>query len=101
MIAIEIRVNGKLVATCGADDVRNISAMVSARRNKDNATGDFAYVLECMGVRPKSSSTEEVLKWVGTRIALGDDVSIRVVEVSQAQEPIDRQDIPARNVLDS
>ena len=96
MIAIEIRVNGKLVATCGADDARNISAMVSARADKTLDAGSFVYTLECMGVRPKSATTDEVLKWVGTRIALGDDISLKVVEAADVQEPIDRQDISNR-----
>ena len=96
MIAIEIRVNGKLVATCGAGDVQNISALVSARADRKLGAGSFVYTLECMGVRPKSTTTDEVLKWVGTRIALGDDVSLKVVDAADVQEPIDRQEISNR-----
>jgi len=94
MVAIEIRVNGKLKATCGADDLRQLLAMVAARRPR-SGRDDYSYVIECMGVRPKNSSTEEVLKWVNTRIALGDEVSFRFVEAANADAPIDSQDIPA------
>jgi hypothetical protein len=95
MIAIEIRVNGKLEATCGDDGLRQLVAMVAARRR--TADAEFKYVVECMGVRPKNSSTEEVLRWVNTRLALGDEVSFKVIEVAEAQAPFDRQDIAAGN----
>jgi len=100
MIAIEIRVNGELKATCGAEDVFHVAAMVSARRPKQTDS-NYAYAVECMGVRPKNSSTEEVLKWLNTRIALGDEVSLRLVEVAKANEPIDRQDISANAPSDN
>jgi hypothetical protein len=54
-----------------------------------------------MGVRPKNSSAEEVLKWVDARIALGDEVSFRFVEAAHADAPIDRQDIPANGRSDN
>ncbi|SRR6266480_975671 len=94
MIAIEIRINGKLEATCGADDLRQLMALVAARRPRGAESG-YAFVVECMGVRPKSSDTDEVLKWLNTRIALGDEVSFKFVESAKAQAPIDRQDISA------
>ena len=94
MVAMEIRVNGKLKATCGADGLRQLVAMVAARRSK-SADAGLRYVIECMGVCPGNATTDEVLKWVNTRIALGDEVSFKFVEVAQAQDPIDRQNIPA------
>ena len=96
MIAIEIRVNGKLVATCGVEGAQNISAIVSARRGPKSPSGEMIYTLECMGVRPKSPKTDEVLKWVATRISLGDDISFKLVEAASAQEPIDKQEISNR-----
>ena len=63
MIALEIQVNGQLVATCGADAVRQLVAMVAAR-----GLGD------CV------SSDDELLNWVSGRIAVGDDVTLRFVE---------------------
>ena len=100
MIAIEIRVNGKLKATCGADDIRQLVALVAARRPKSEAAG-YACLIECTGVRPKDASTDEVLKWLNIKIALGDEVSFRVVEAAQAQGPVDSQDIPAYGPTDN
>lgn len=94
MVAIEIRVNGELKATCGADGMSQLLAMVAARQPKAKGAG-YNYVIECMGVRPKNSSTDEVLKWLNTRIAFGDEISFKFVDAAQAQEPIDRQEISA------
>ena len=85
---------GRLPEKSGADRLRQLVAMVAARRSK-SADAKLRYVIECMGVRPGNATTDEVLKWVNTRIALGDEVSFKFVEVAQAQDPIDRQNIPA------
>lgn len=100
MIAIEIRLNGELKATCGADDLRQLVAMLSARQSETQA-GEFEYSVECMGVRPKTQRTEEVLRWVNARIALGDEVCLKVVETTEAQEPYDSQDIVRRHGRES
>jgi hypothetical protein len=99
MIAIEVRINGKLEATCGSEALRQLAAMVSARQSKDGST--ISYVVECMGVRPKNAATEEVLRWLNTRIALGDEVSFKFVEAANAAAPFDSQDIPRNGGQDS
>jgi hypothetical protein len=94
MTAIEIRVNGKLIATCGAEDMRAVAAMVTAGKPRDGDS-PFAYFVECHGVRPKSAQTDEVLKWVKTAIELGDEVSLKIVHTAEVDRPIDRQEISA------
>ena len=96
MLALEIRLNGELKATCGIEDADALAASLHARRNDTAAPKDFGLYIECMGVRPVDADTREVLKWVSARIRLGDEVALRFVETSQVQEPIDRQVIPAR-----
>jgi len=44
MIAIEIRVNGKLKGTCGADGLRQLMALVAARRPRADDMG-FGYII--------------------------------------------------------
>jgi len=92
VLVVEVRVNGQLKATCGADDLRQLVARVAVtfRPTRDNLLR-----VECMGVRPVDAATDEVLKWVGARIQLGDEVSFRLVEADAAQAPIDRQEIAA------
>jgi hypothetical protein len=96
MLALEIRLNGDLKATCGIEDADALAASLHARRNDAAAPKDFGLYIECMGVRPVDADTREVLKWVSARVRLGDEVTLRFVETSQVQEPIDRQVIPAR-----
>ena len=100
MIAIEIRVNGKLKATCGVDALQQLMGVLRARRPKEVDAG-FSYVIECMGVRPLSNDTNEVLKWASSRVALGDEVSFKVVEVKKADAPVDRQAISAHAPSDN
>lgn len=70
MIAVEIQVNGQPVATCGADAVRQLVAMVAARGLADSASSDAW----------PERGIDELLKWVSNRIAVGDDVTLRFVE---------------------
>lgn len=93
MIAIEVRLNGQYKATCGAEDLRSLTAMVCAKRSR-SAPEDVQYSIECSGVRPKSDQQEEVLRWIAARISLGDELSLKFVDASTAHPPIDRQDIP-------
>ena len=98
MTAIEVRINGKLEAVCGAEALDQLVAMVAARQSKDNTK---VYVVECMGVRPKSATTEEVLRWFNSRISFGDEVSFKFVETAIASAPFDSQEISRNGAPDS
>lgn len=94
MIAIEIRVNGVLKATCGADDLRSVGASITAsgRLGANSPTDDEPrYVVECVGWHRASDDVPEVLKWVGATISPDDEISFRFVETEKADSPIDRQ----------
>jgi len=94
-LALEIRLNGELKATCGIEDAEALAASLHARRKDEAGVGDFGLFVECVGIRPVDANTSEVLKWVSARIRLGDEVALRFVETSEVQAPIDRQAIPA------
>jgi len=81
MIAIEIQVNGQLVATCGADAVRQLVAMVAARGLAESISFE-AVPTARIGISQPSS--DEILKWVSKRIAIGDEVTLRFVEGTRA-----------------
>ena len=80
MIAIEIQVNGQLVATCGADAVRQLVAMVAARGLADSLSD----LRPTAAMRMTQPGTDEILKWVSGRIAVGDEVTLRFVEGMRA-----------------
>jgi hypothetical protein len=99
MLAIEVRLNGELKATCGADDLRHLIAMLNILPPGKSKSGgeEGLFRVEVHGVRPSGLSTEEVLKWVSARVQLGDEIAFRLVEVAEAHEPIDRQVIAKRD----
>lgn len=91
MIAIEIRHNGELKATCGLDEFRQLTAMLHVSSAE---IGEPGCEVECMGLRTHDETTDEVLRWVKKRISFGDEVSFKVVETSESQEPFDSQVFP-------
>jgi hypothetical protein len=78
MTAIQIRVNGKLVATCGPGVLRQLVAMVAAQRPPQPP-----HAGERTGTYSPDPGTDEVLKWVTSRIAHGDAVSLKFVDGAQ------------------
>jgi len=78
MIAVEIHVNGQPVATCGADAVRQLVALVAAR-------GLAETISSATGARSPERGIDELLKWVSGRIAGGDDVTLRFVDGAEAR----------------
>jgi len=50
--------------------------------------------VECMGLCPRDSETEEILRWGKKRVEVGDEISFKVVQVESAQEPFASQVIP-------
>lgn len=91
MIAIEIRHNGELKATCGVEEFRYLSALITV---ESKGAEPPKCEVECMGLVHRDESTEEILRWVKKTVALGDEVSFKVVEVSESQSPFDTQVIP-------
>src|SRR4051794_26937676 len=80
-------------------DAASARAMIAARKSKDGTK--TSYVVECVGVRPKNATTEEVLRWRNTRISVGDEVSFKFVEAVSAAAPFDSQDVPRNDGQDS
>ena len=87
MIAVEIRVNGKLVATCGAGALRQFVARVAAKWPTELPDSTTAHAAEPGGAYSLDAGTDEVLKWVGTRIAVGDEISLKFVEAPSMRRP--------------
>ncbi len=98
MLALEIRLNGELQATCGAEDIESLIGLLRASRQGAIAPKDFDFHFECQGFRSIDASTREVLKWVSAQVQLGDEISLRLVESDAPQDPIDRQTIPSRGL---
>src|SRR5262245_49928253 len=96
MLAIEIRLNGELKATCGTEHVEWLAASLVAEKIDATAPQDSVIRLQCIGARTIDADTREVLKWIEARVKFGDEIAFRFVEATQVMEPIDRQAIPAK-----
>ena len=97
MLALEVRLNGELKATCGSETAEWLAAGLTARRVEPGMPKDFALGIECAGRLPVDADTFEVVKWVSARLKLGDEISFRFVEAASAQDPIDRQKVSKRD----
>ena len=97
MLALEIRLNGELKATCGAEGLDNIVAWIRAAR-KYGESDVYDYRIECTGSRLIDPETSEFIKWVSALIQLGDEVTLKFVEVPDASMPIERQDYPTPEI---
>ena len=87
MIAIQIRVNGRLVATCGAAALRTLVARIAANWPTAPSDSELAHAAEPGGAYSMDPTADEVLKWVGTRIAVGDEISLKFVESPPLRGP--------------
>jgi hypothetical protein len=94
MLALEVRINGELKATCGTEDVEWLAVSLMAKRNVATAPKDAAFAIQCVGSRTIDSNTREVLKWLEARLKFGDEIALRFVEAIDVLEPMDRQAIP-------
>lgn len=97
MIAVEIRINGKLKVTCGLKDLERVSAHVSVDGKLGEASlleHEPEFFVESFGVHT-IDGLREVLKWNRTRISFNDEINIKFVETEHADTPIDKQIITA------
>ena len=97
MLALEIRINGELKATCGAEALDQLVAWISAKRSNSSPAQDFTFRIECLGFQRVDPDTKEVLKWVAAQVQRDDEVSIRFVDATKVHQPIDRQKISSKN----
>ncbi len=93
MLVLQVRLNGELKATCGADDLDAIVTWLRAKRAADS--GKFEFLIECSGSRSIDAATSETIKWVSARVQLGDEITLQFVEATSAHTPIDRLTYPA------
>lgn len=100
MIAVEIRINGKLKVTCGIEDLDRVSAHISAH----GRLGEHSFLkekpeffVESFGVHQINGGLKEVLKWNRTQISFNDEISIKFVETENVSTPVDRQILSSNN----
>lgn len=92
MIALEIRLNGKLKTTFGEDQLGKLISIVRINGMTGDSGNDLdhlRFILEFMSQRDLSSGNQEVMKLIGALKNGGDEISFRLVETDKESEPID------------
>ena len=96
MLALEIRINGELKATCGTENAEWLTATIFAKRIVSMTPEGSSLAIQCVGARTIDADTRELLKWLESKVRFGDEIAFRFVDATQVLEPIDRQIIAAR-----
>jgi len=99
MKAFEILHNGERQAICGAENLKQLSTMLTLswpEAKAENGSADFEYFIDVQGLSKTKENEEEVLKWVRTKLNLVSEITIRIVEVEAADLPKDKQTIKSR-----
>jgi hypothetical protein len=84
MIAYEVKVNGKKVATVGLRGVGDI-LLVAECLTLPNKKWEAA--VNAGGLRPGRPGTGEVVSWFKRKLRLGDEVSYRLIETHHVDKP--------------
>lgn len=107
MIAFEVSVNGKRVCVAGAEDVQALQVNVAASGKlgtksvlapwEEGDGIDMSYVAG--GLIRTSPPGKDVYAWwdTGTPLKIGDEVTVKIVEVETADAPESRRRLRFRN----
>jgi hypothetical protein len=92
MLAFQISINGEVREVCGEDALQHLVAYIRAQAPDGQELNPTSvnYFTQCFGF---PASGAEVVKWSGIRLALGDEISVKLVETKDAHAPTDRQSI--------
>lgn len=102
MIALEVSVNGRKIALAGAEDLVVMSAIISAvgklgskSRGTTHKPRAHQLFLDLGGLTGRTNdATDEHVRWTPRdqqRLAIGDEVRVRIVRTKSADEPKTRR----------
>lgn len=90
MIAFEISINGKKFVLAGFEDWNLLHAHLNAHRAQKTGEIDEFEITVGGLAQPKDPEILEHVRWGRCNINLGDEVTLRLVEVPSADKPIKR-----------
>jgi len=88
MIAFEVSINGKKGTTAGVGDYGVLSAIVSWVKRRVDGSEEMTF--EVGGLISDDRQTEN-LRWLCENLNIGDEVTIRIVEVPQVEPASERK----------
>ena len=92
MIAFEVQINGQKVCTAGLGDFGVLTAVLSwvGSRASEKSPGGEALTLHVGGLTDNQKSVDEFVEWVKDLLTVGDEVKIKIIETSKADEASQR-----------
>lgn len=87
MICFEILVNGELACRAGADDLQSLSTLISWRRKPFKLSADLEEPNPQIIVGGVTEGRERP-QWLEKALSVGDELTIRIVESSSADQPV-------------
>ena len=87
MIAFEIKINGEKVLLAGIEDWDLIHANILARREAE--TNDYDLKIGGLPIQTEKDKLEHV-RWADIKLNLNDEITIKIVEIESADNPIKR-----------
>lgn len=96
VIAFQVSVNGEIVCTAGIENFGVVSAILTWVRRRPEQARDGVDIeeeltVEVGGLDTRDPLASEHLKWLGRSLAVGDSVTVRIVDVVQIDQPETRQ----------
>jgi hypothetical protein len=92
MIAFEVQINDEKVCTAGLGDFGVLTAVLSwvGSRASEQSPGGEALTLHVGGLTDSQKGVDQFVDWVKNFLAVGDEVKIKIIETSEADEPSQR-----------
>lgn len=98
MIAFEVLLNGERLCLAGAGNVGVITAILHWVRRKPLQEGlvisDWEEEELKLDVAGIDSLTNEHLAWLKRRVEIGDEITLRIIEINTVDEPEGRSPMP-------
>ena len=94
MICFEVQINGEKICKAGFDaEFGVLSSGLTWANNRHQPSGEVAMRLSLHvgGLTSPENDSGEFLTWLKQEIRVGDEVSVRVVEAIDADEPFERE----------
>jgi len=87
MIAFEVSINGEYICTAGVEQIGSLSAITTWAK-RSNPTSDEELRFHLGGLVCDSKGNNIYLKWIDRNLQAGDEINIKIVQVSQVDKPI-------------
>ena len=103
MIAFQVSINGKLITLAGKNDLSVLNTIVGAvgilgseSIGTVSEKDKFQLNVTVGGLSAKSNNEpREHLRWLDQKIGIGDEISIRVIESNNSDDPLEEKKVPA------